>query len=93
MIDEVGTPASHDPATLPEIILVCGYEYARPSEPPTLSLDEVQQRDGRAPVIVAGAADAGCPDGTCVNGGMCLPAVYVATGTDRYVAYELQDGP
>jgi len=82
-----------DPSQLPELILVCDREYVRAGEPVVLTLVDVEAIDGPAPTIVSTVPDAGCPSGTCLEGGLCQAVVYVRLATDRYVAYELESGP
>lgn len=93
VISALSGPTTADPANLPEQILVCDRDYAPSAGREELTLAEVTARDGRTPTIVSAAPDAGCPTGVCVADGMCLTVVYVRTPSDRYIAYELQDGP
>ncbi len=88
-----GVVTRADPQALPSGILVCGREYAPAAEPVELTLEEVRSRDGRDPTVVSAAPDAGCPTGVCIDGGLCLPVVHVRTAADRYIEYELQEGP
>jgi hypothetical protein len=82
-----------EPSQLPELILVCDREYARAASPVVLTQAELDTVGGPAPTVVSTLPDAGCPSGTCLEGGMCLAVVYLRMATDRYVAYELEDGP
>ena len=93
IVERARTPASVEPTSLPDQVLVCARSYIRAAEPATLTFEEARTRDGRDPVVVSGAPDLGCPAGVCVEGDMCLPVVYVVAGSDRYVAFELEGGP
>jgi hypothetical protein len=87
-----GIVTQADPRALPAQILVCGREYGPSAEPVERTLEEVRLRDGRDPTLVSAVPDAGCPTGVCVEGGLCLPVVYVRTPSERYIEYELQEG-
>jgi hypothetical protein len=87
-----GLVTQADPRALPAEILVCDREYTPVAEPEELTLDEVRRRDERDPMVVSAIADAGCPTGVCIEGGLCLPVVYVRTASDRYIEYVLQEG-
>jgi hypothetical protein len=84
-----GSARLADANALPPRILVCGREYTPAATGPGRTLDDVRVLDGREPVVVSAEDDAGCPDEACVEGGLCLPIVYVRTAAGRYIAYAL----
>jgi hypothetical protein len=93
-LGELGRLASHDPNAAAARISMCGREWTR-SNIPAQTRDEIVARDGSEPVVVSTGAAPSCPPGARPDGptGALATVVYVKTGPDAYVAYELVGGP
>jgi len=85
---------THDAATLPERITVCGRTWTRDGLGAQLTLADAKKSDGE-PSVVATGPFAPCPPGPCttVADGPCDTAVFLRVGADAYVGYELSGGP
>jgi hypothetical protein len=83
-----GEPIRAD--ALPELLLVCGREYVRATDVAPAGLDDVRARDGRDPTVITRLD--GCPDGVCLDRGLCMGTVYVLDAEGRYVAFVLDEG-
>ena len=95
-LDQLGSGAAGNPASLPEQITTCGGDYRRADPPVARTYAEVLARDDAPPVVVSTSPFAACPSGACgatASDASCATVVYVQLGNDAYVEYSLAGGP
>jgi hypothetical protein len=96
VLGELGN-AGRNPAALPRTLEVCDHTWDRGATTTRRTLEEVVAREGGDPVVVTDSGPGVCPAGACVAAGAdaaspdatCATVVYVKTGDDAYVPYEL----
>ena len=91
VLGELGT-AGRNPAALPRTLEVCDHTWDRGATTTRRTLEEVVAREGGDPVLVTDSGPGVCPAGACGAPGAdsaCATVVYVKTGDDAYVPYEL----
>lgn len=94
-IGEVGN-AGRKPAALPRTMELCGQTWARGATTASWTLEEVYVRDDREPVVVTDSGPGVCPIEACPATAPdegCATVVYVKTGADAYVPYEIVTEP
>ena len=95
-IGEVGRMELGSPA-LPRTIQACGNTWDRGSTIVARTRDEAFTLDDRDPIIVEPSTAVDCPAGACGAGASadkgCATVIYVKTGADAFVPYELLGGP
>ncbi len=95
-IAALGETAARDPANLPDRITVCGRDWTKDSLSRTFTRDEIVTRTEAEPIVISTGPLASCPPEVDAPGGNAdgMPTVvYVRTGEDAFVAYDLVGGP
>jgi hypothetical protein len=95
-IGEIGASAARDPRNLPARISICGRDWTKDALNRELSRDEVYARTEAEPIVVSTGPFAACPPEVSAAGGDAggmATVVFVQTGEDRFVPYELVGGP
>ena len=91
VLGELGNAGSN-PAALPRTLEACGQTWIRGATTTRRTLEEVVAREGGDPVLVTDSGPA-CvrrvPAARRVRISACATVVYVKTGDDAYVPYEL----
>ena len=88
----IGDAITRDPATLPDRIAACGRDWQRDPLARELTGAEVFERTEAPPVVVSTSLFAPCPAEANADGQL-VTALYVRTGSDAYVAYDLVGSP
>jgi|SRR5450759_2816936 hypothetical protein len=92
----VSAPTTHDAATLPDQISVCGRDWTKDALKRQFSRAQILAQFGVAATVVDPGLVAPCPAGPCTlvaQSGPCDTVVFVRVGEDAYVDYALQGGP
>ena len=95
-LGELGRVGQAAPADPPRMLELCGGTWARGATATIRTVDEIRTVDGRDPIVVSATGPAACPAGACGSPGAdasCSNVVYVKTGDEAYVRYELLAGP
>ena len=88
-------PGIHDVASLPGKLSLCGRSWAKGAGDHQLTLAQIVDQSGSAPVVVDTRPFAPCPAGACTasGSGRCATVIWVRVEEDAYVDYSLQGGP
>jgi hypothetical protein len=86
----------HAVGSLPHRISVCSRDWTEDALNRQVTFEQARtMKSGGDPVVVATGPFAPCPPGPCTatTGGPCDTVVWVRTGGDAYIGYELSGGP